>query len=94
MIGVGILGSGFIGATYMAVYEFGDRVTASTVLHFGQSGDPKSPHYFDQAELLAAGQFKRELFYWDDVLEGAEAAYHPGAGPLSIARKNGSDRQK
>jgi penicillin amidase len=85
---------GLIGATYMAVYEFGDRVEGSTVLHFGQSGDPKSPHYFDQAQLLAAGQFKRELFHWDDVLEGAQSAYHPGAGPLSIARKNGSDRPK
>ncbi|MEX2139637.1 MAG: penicillin acylase family protein [Pirellulales bacterium] len=82
---------GLIGATYMGVYEFGDRVEGSTVLHFGQSGDPGSQNYFDQAELLAAGQFKRELFYWDDVLEGATAAYHPGAGPLAIARKNGKD---
>jgi penicillin amidase len=85
---------GLIGATYMAVYEFGERVEGSTVLHFGQSGDAKSPHYFDQAELLATGQFKRELFYWNDVLEGAEAAYHPGAGPLSIARKNDSNGPK
>ena len=84
---------GLIGATYMGVYEFGDRVEAATVLHFGQSGDPKSPHYFDQAELLASGQFKRELFYWEDVLEGAVNAYHPGAGPLSIARKNGQDNK-
>jgi penicillin amidase len=81
---------GLIGATYMGVFEFGERVEGATVLHFGQSGDPQSPHFFDQAQLLAAGQLKRELFYWGDVLDGAVRAYHPGAGPLSIARKEGS----
>jgi acyl-homoserine-lactone acylase len=80
---------GLIGATYMGVFEFGDRVEGATVLHFGESGDPHSPHFFDQAQLLAAGQFKRELFYWDDVLTGALQAYHPGKGPLSVAKKDG-----
>jgi penicillin amidase len=82
---------GLIGATYMGVFEFGDRVEGATVLHFGESGDPNSPHFFDQAQLLAAGQFKRELFYWDDVLAGALQAYHPGKGPLSIAKKDGKE---
>jgi acyl-homoserine lactone acylase PvdQ len=79
---------GLIGATYMGVYEFGDRIEGATVLHFGQSGDPRSPHYFDQAKLLAEGRFKRELFYWDDVLDGAKSAYRPGGGPLSLAKKD------
>jgi penicillin amidase len=82
---------GLIGATYMGVYEFGDRVEGATVLHFGQSGDPESPHFFDQAQLLASRQFKRELFYWDDVLAGAVTGYHPGA-PLSLAKKDGDGK--
>jgi acyl-homoserine lactone acylase PvdQ len=44
---------GVIGATYMAVYEFGERVRGASVLQFGTSGDPHSPHYFDQAKLLS-----------------------------------------
>jgi hypothetical protein len=82
---------GLIGATYMGVYEFGDRVEGATVLHFGQCGNPESPHFFDQAQLLSSGQFKRELFYWDDVLAGAVIGYHPGA-PLSLAKKDGDGK--
>ena len=84
---------GVTGNSYVSVVEFAPRVQARSIVYFGQSGDPKSPHYFDQAELLASGHFKRELFYWEDVLEGAVNAYHPGAGPLSIARKNGQDNK-
>jgi acyl-homoserine lactone acylase PvdQ len=82
---------GLIGATYMGVYEFGERIEGATVLHFGESGDPQSPHFFDQARLLAAGQFKPELFYWDDVAGGAVSAYHPGA-TLSLAKKDGDGK--
>ena len=72
---------GLIGATYMGVYEFGDRIEGATVLHFGQSGDPQLAPYFDQARLLSDGRFKRELFYWDDVLDGHESAStDPAAG--------------
>ncbi len=69
---------GVLGATYMAVYEFGDRMRGSSVVNFGESGDPKSPHYFDQAVLMSQGKMKPELFYWDEVKAGAVAAYHPG----------------
>jgi acyl-homoserine-lactone acylase len=82
---------GLIGATYMGVYEFGDRVEGATVLHFGQSGNPASANFFDQAQLLATGQFKRELFYWEDVLAAAVSVYHPGA-PLSLAKKDGDGK--
>jgi penicillin amidase len=78
---------GLIGATYMGVFEFGDRISGATVLHFGQSGDPQSPHFFDQARLLADGKFKRELFYWDDVRRGTVSLYQPGQ-PLSVVKKD------
>jgi penicillin amidase len=67
-----------VGASYMAVVEFGERMKAKSYLHFGQSGDPKSPHFFDQAELLSKQQFKDAWFYADDVEKHTTEKYHPG----------------
>jgi acyl-homoserine-lactone acylase len=69
---------GLVGPTYLAAYEFGDRYRGSTVVNFGESADPKSPHFFDQAALMSEGKFKPELFYWNDVLTAAKRSYHPG----------------
>jgi acyl-homoserine lactone acylase PvdQ len=69
---------GVTGASYMAVYEFGPRVKAASYLHYGQSHDPESPHYFDQAKLLSERRFKPAWFYWEDVQAHTVAAYHPG----------------
>jgi hypothetical protein len=72
---------GVVGYTYMGVFEFGDRVRGATLVQFGSSGDPTSPHYFDQAKLLSDQNLKPELFYWEDVLSAAPRAYHPGERP-------------
>ncbi|HVX11662.1 MAG TPA: penicillin acylase family protein [Pirellulales bacterium] len=72
---------GVIGYTYVGVFEFGDRVRGATLVQFGSSGDPQSPHYFDQAKLLSERRLKPELFYWEDVLSAAQRAYHPGERP-------------
>jgi penicillin amidase len=66
------------GNSYVAVIEFGEKVKAKSVVYFGQSADPASPHYFDQAPLYAAGKFKEAYFYKEDVLKHAERKYHPG----------------
>ena len=70
-----------VGASYMAIVEFGDKVVSKSLLPYGASGDPKSPHFFDQAELLSKRQMKDNLFYWDDVVAGAKRVYHPGETP-------------
>jgi hypothetical protein len=72
---------GLIGYTYVGVFEFGERVRGATLVQFGASGDPSSPHYLDQAQLLSQCRLKQELFYWDDVYAGARSAYHPGEPP-------------
>ncbi|HEV3005294.1 MAG TPA: penicillin acylase family protein, partial [Pirellulales bacterium] len=72
---------GLIGYTYVGVFEFGERVRGATLVQFGGSGDPSSPHYLDQAQLLSQCRLKQELFYWDDVYAGARSAYHPGEPP-------------
>jgi acyl-homoserine-lactone acylase len=68
-----------VGASFMAAYEFAPgKIKAASYLHFGQSGDPDSPHYFDQAKLLSEKKFKNAWFYWDDVEANTEEKYHPG----------------
>ncbi|REK11162.1 MAG: hypothetical protein DWQ37_14610 [Planctomycetota bacterium] len=69
---------GVVGHSFVGAYEFGDKVNASTILQFGTSSDPESPHYMDQAELYSKRQFKPAWFEWSDVLAHAQQSYHPG----------------
>ncbi|XOV82396.1 MAG: penicillin acylase family protein [bacterium] len=67
------------GSSYQAVYEFHpDGVRAASYLHYGQSHDPDSPHFFDQAKLLSEKRFKPAWFAWPDVLKHTRVAYRPG----------------
>ena len=49
---------GTSGNSFVAVVEFGDKVRAKSMLAGGQSGDPESPHFDDQAQRYADRQFK------------------------------------
>ncbi|MGH8225850.1 MAG: penicillin acylase family protein [Gammaproteobacteria bacterium] len=69
---------GNFGDGYVSVIEFGPHVKAYSIVPFGESGNPKSPHFFDQAHLYARGQFKRAWFTPEEVKEHAAFAYHPG----------------
>ncbi|MEX0711812.1 MAG: penicillin acylase family protein [Pirellulales bacterium] len=75
---------GVVGYTYTGVFEFGPRIRGATLSHFGASGDPESPHYFDQAKLLSECRLKPELFYRADVLAGAKRSYSPGRDSLAV----------
>ncbi|MEM7381161.1 MAG: acylase [Bacteroidota bacterium] len=66
------------GNSFVAVVEFGDKVKAKTILAGGQSGDPESPHFDDQAQDYADINWKDVAFYKDDVLKRAKRTYHPG----------------
>jgi acyl-homoserine lactone acylase PvdQ len=66
------------GNSFVCAVEFGKKVRAKAILAGGQSGDPASPHFFDQAKMYAAGEFRDVLFYKDDVLKHAKQTYHPG----------------
>jgi acyl-homoserine-lactone acylase len=67
------------GNSFVAVVEFGPRVSAKSILAGGESGDPKSPHFNDQGEMYSRGQFKDVLFYKEDIEKQLERKYHPGA---------------
>lgn len=69
---------GIAGNSFVAVVEFGEKVKAKSMLAGGQSSDPKSPHFDDQAQRYADAKFKDVAYYKEDVLKRAEKKYHPG----------------
>ena len=58
--------------------EFGPRVRARSVVTYGQSADPASPHFFDQAALYAEGRLREAWFWREDVERQAVRSYRPG----------------
>lgn len=66
------------GNSFVAAVEFGDKVKAKTMLAGGQSGDPESPHFNDQAQRYADMEFKDAAYYKEDVLKRAKVMYSPG----------------
>ena len=69
---------GTSGNSFVAAVEFGDRVRARAVSAGGESGDPTSPHFNDQAPLYAQGFLRDVYFYREDVERVAERRYRPG----------------
>ena len=62
--------------SFVKVVEFKPEVQARSVFVFGQSGDPASRHYFDQAHLYSRKEFKPAWFSRDEVEENAATSYH------------------
>jgi acyl-homoserine-lactone acylase len=58
--------------------EFGSRIKAKTIITGGQSFDPASKSFTDQAGMYIDVKFKDVLFYKEDVLKHAQKTYHPG----------------
>jgi acyl-homoserine-lactone acylase len=69
---------GTSGNSFVAVVEFGDSVRARAITAGGQSGDPASPHFNDQALRYSTGDL-REVYFYPGQLEGhIEREYRPG----------------
>jgi len=69
---------GTSGNSFVAVVEFGDRVRARAVSAGGESGDPASRHFNDQAARYATGNLREVYFYPGDLAGHTERRYHPG----------------
>ncbi|MGE6354265.1 penicillin acylase family protein [Flavobacterium sp. NPDC079362] len=69
---------GYNGNSFVCAVEFGPKIKAKSLLAGGNSSDPNSRHFDDQAEMYQKGQFKDVLFYKEDVLKNAKKTYHPG----------------
>ena len=69
---------GTSGNSFVAVVEFGDSVRARAVTAGGESGDPKSKHFNDQAERYATGNLRDVYFYPNQLKGHIERQYSPG----------------
>ena len=73
---------GTSGNSFVAVVEFGPRVSARAITAGGESGHPDSPHFNDEAERYTTGNL-RTVYFWPDERKGhVERVYHPGATAL------------
>lgn len=66
------------GNSFVAVVEFGPRVRAIAITAGGESGDPNSPHFFDQAERYVRGDLRKVYFYPDELAPHVTRRYRPG----------------
>jgi acyl-homoserine lactone acylase PvdQ len=69
---------GTSGNSFVAVVEFGDRVRARAVTAGGESGNPMSPHFNDQAKRYSTGELREVYFYRDQLKGHTQREYHPG----------------
>ena len=68
---------GTSGNSFVATVEFGPRVRAKAVTAGGESGDPKSKHFNDQAERYATGSLRDVYFYPEQLKGHSERTYKP-----------------
>ncbi len=69
---------GTSGNSFVAVVEFGKRVRAKAITAGGESGDPASKHFNDQAERYSTGRLRDVYFHPDQLRKNAKRVYKPG----------------
>ena len=55
------------GPSTRRVIDFSDIENSTSILPTGQSGNPFSPHYSDQAKMYNAGEFRKMLLNEEEV---------------------------
>ena len=69
---------GTSGNSFVAVVEFGPKIRARAVTAGGESGNPASKHFDDEAQRYATGDL-REVYFYPAQLKGhSEKTYNPG----------------
>jgi acyl-homoserine-lactone acylase len=68
---------GTSGNSFVAVVEFGEKVHARAVTAGGESGDPTSRHFNDQAQRYSIGNLRDVYFYRSELQGHIEREYHP-----------------
>ncbi|HVB38243.1 MAG TPA: penicillin acylase family protein, partial [Vicinamibacterales bacterium] len=70
---------GTSGNSFVAVVEFGPKVQARAITAGGESGNPASPHFDDEAERYATGNLRVVYYYRSQLTGHTEREYHPGS---------------
>ncbi len=70
---------GTYGNSFVAVVEFGDSVRARAITAGGESGNPASKHFNDQAERYSTGDLRPVYFYRSELEGHVEREYRPGS---------------
>ena len=66
------------GNSFIAVVEFGPKVRAWAITAGGESGNPTSPHFDDEATQYAMGELRPVYYYKSQLTGHIERQYHPG----------------
>jgi len=69
---------GSSGNSFVAVVEFGPKVRAKAVTAGGESGNPSSAHFDDEAKRYATGALRDVYYYRADLKGHTQREYHPG----------------
>jgi acyl-homoserine-lactone acylase len=69
---------GTSGNSFVAVVEFAPHLRAWAITAGGESGNPRSPHFNDQAQRYIDGKLRPVYFYPADLTGHTERSYHPG----------------
>ena len=70
---------GTSGNSFVAVVEFAEKVRARAVTAGGESGNPASPHFNDEAGRYSTGDLGEVYFYRSQLQGRTEREYHPGS---------------
>jgi acyl-homoserine-lactone acylase len=73
------------GDGWILAVEFGEVPRAYSVLAYGQSNQPDSPWFADQAAMFAEGRLKRVAFTREDIERDAVRRYRPGVATTAEA---------
>ena len=69
---------GTYGNSFVAVVEFGKTVRAKAITAGGESGDPSSKHFNDQAQRYSTGSLRDVYFYPAQLESKTVRRYQPG----------------
>ena len=61
------------GPSTRRVIDFSDIENSRSILPTGQSGNPFSPHYEDQAEMFVNGQFRKMMMNKDEIMNTSKS---------------------